>query len=152
MSALFRRIKSKHNEEFYCLNCFYLFRTENKPKKQYNVCKNHDYCYVETLKEDKKILKYNHGEKPMKVSFVIYVALEPLLEKTNTCHNNPRKPSTIKINKHALSGYLLFTHCSFGTTRNKLDYYRGKSCMKNLCVDLREQNMQQKKLAMTKKK
>ena len=104
------------------------------------------------LTKIKKILKYNHGEKPMQVSFAIYAALEPLLEKTNTCHNNPRKSSTIKINKHTLSGYLLFTHCSFGTTKYKLDYYRGKSCMKNLCVDLREQNMQQKKLPMTKNK
>ena len=32
-------------------------------------------------KEDNKILKYNHGEKSMKVSFVIYSDLESLLEK-----------------------------------------------------------------------
>ena len=32
-------------------------------------------------KEDNKILKYNNGEKSMKVSFTIYADLEPLLEK-----------------------------------------------------------------------
>ena len=32
----------------------------------------------------------------------------------------------------------MFTHCSFDTTKNKFDYYRGKNCMKNFCLDLRE--------------
>ena len=32
-------------------------------------------------KEDIKVLKYNHGEKSMKVPFIIYADLESLLEK-----------------------------------------------------------------------
>ena len=56
----------------------------------------------------------------------------------NTCHNNTKKSSTTRINKHTPSGYSLFTHCSFDPTKNMLDYYRGKNCMKNLCLDLRE--------------
>ena len=90
------------------------------------------------LEEDNKILKYNQGEKSMKVPFIIYVDLESLLEKMNTCHNNPEKSSTTKINKHTPPGYPLFTHCSFDTTKNKLDYYRGKNCMRNFCLDLGE--------------
>ena len=88
--------------------------------------------------KDNKILKYNQGEKSMKVPFIIYADLESLHEKMNTCHNNPEKSSTTKINKHKPSGYSLFTHCSFVTTKNKLDYYRGKNCMKNFCLDLIE--------------
>ena len=49
--------------------------------------------------EDNKILKYNQGEKSVKVPFIIYADLECLLEKMNTCHNNPEKLSTTKINK-----------------------------------------------------
>ena len=56
----------------------------------------------------------------------------------NTCYNNPEKSSATKINKHTPSGYSLFTHCSFDGTKNKLDHYRGKNCMKNFCLDLRE--------------
>ena len=56
------------------------------------MCENRDYCYVEMPKEDNKILKHNQGEK-----------------------------STTKIDKHTPSGYSLFTHCSFDTTKNKLD-------------------------------
>ena len=74
----------------------------------------------------------------MKVPFVIYADLESLLEKMNTCCNNPKRSSTTKINKHTASGYLLFANCSYNTTKNKLDYYRGKNCMKNVFVDLKE--------------
>ena len=74
----------------------------------------------------------------MRAAFVIYADLEPLLEKMDTCHNNPEKSSTTKINKHTPSGYSLFTHCSFDTTKNKLHYYRSKNCLKNFCLDLKE--------------
>ena len=56
----------------------------------------------------------------------------------NTCHNNSEKSSTTKINKHTPSGYSLFTHHSFDTTKNKFDYYRSKNYLKNFCLDLRE--------------
>ena len=138
LPALFREITSSHKEDFYCLNCFSSYSTKEKLKKHKKVCENHDYCYVEMPEEDNKILKYNHGEKSVTATFVIYADLEFLLEKMNTCHNNPEKSSTTKINKHTPSGYSLFTHCSFDTTKNKLHYYRGKNCMKNFCLDFRE--------------
>ena len=81
--------------------------------KHYNVCKNHDYCYVEMPKEGNKILKYNRGEKSMKLPFIIYAGFETLLEKMSTCYNNPEKSLTIKINGNTPSGYSLFIHCSF---------------------------------------
>ena len=94
MSALLRGITSKHKGDFYYLNCFHSFKTENKLKKHENVCENHDYCYVEMPKENNKRLKDNHGEKCMKVQFIIYANLKSMLEKMNTCHNNPKKSST----------------------------------------------------------
>ena len=78
LPALLRGITSKNNGDFYCLNCFHSFTTENKLKNHYNICKNYDYCYVEMPKEDNKILKYNRGEKSMKVPFIIYAGLESL--------------------------------------------------------------------------
>ena len=143
LSALLRGITSNHKEDFYCLNCFHSYSTTEKLKKHKEVCENHDYCYVEIPEKDNNILEYNQGERSMKVPFIIYADLESLLDKMNTCHNNPEKSSTTTtINKHTPSGYSLFTHCSFDTTKNKLDYYRGKNCMKNFCLDL--ENMQQK--------
>ena len=99
LSALFRRITGNNNGDIYCLNCFQSYTTENKLKKYKKVFGNHDYCYVEMPEKDNKILKYNQREKSMKVPFIIYADLESLLEKINTCHNNPEKSSTTKIIK-----------------------------------------------------
>ena len=91
LSAVFKGITSKHDGNFYYLGCFHSFRTENKLKKYKNVCKIHEYCYIDMLKKDNKILKYNHGEKSIKVPFIIYVDTEPLLVKIDICRNNPKK-------------------------------------------------------------
>ena len=56
----------------------------------------------------------------------------------STCINNPNESSTTKINKHTPSVYSIFTHCSFDKSKNKLNYYRGKDCMKKFSNDLRE--------------
>ena len=117
LSPLLRRITSKHEGDFYCLNCFHLYSTKNKLKTHKNISENNDYCYVEMPKEDNKILKYNHGERSIKVPFIIYADVESLLEKLRTCRNNLKKLSTTKINKHTPSSYSLFTNCSFDTTK-----------------------------------
>ena len=69
-------------------------------------------------------IKYNHGEKSIKIPFTIYAHLECLLEMFT-----PNKSSTTKINKHTPSGYSIFAHCSFDESKNKLNYYKGDDCM-----------------------
>ena len=138
LSRLLRGITSNHKEDFYCLNCFHSYRTENKLEAHKKICENHDYCHVEMPTKNNNIIKYNHGEKSMKLPFVIYTDLECLLEKMSTCINNPNESSTTKINKHTPSGYSMFTYCSFDKSKNKLNYYRGKDCMKKFSKDLRE--------------
>ena len=100
-------------------------------------CGNHDYCHVEIPTKDNNIAKYNQGEKSIKLPFVIYADIECLLEKMCTCINNPNESFTTEINKHTPSGYSIYTHCSFDQTKNKLNYYRGKDCMKKFSKDLR---------------
>ena len=46
--------------------------------------------------EDNKILKYNHGEKSMKILSIVYANLECYLKKTHSCQNNPEKSYTGK--------------------------------------------------------
>ena len=98
LSALFRGITSNNNGDFYCLNCFQAYRTENKLKKHEKVWNHHDYCSVEMPNEDNKILKYNYGERSLKAPFIIYADLECLLEKMHSCQNNPEKSYTEKKN------------------------------------------------------
>ena len=121
-STLFRGITSNNNGDFYCLNCFYSYRTEKKLKKHEKVCHNHDYCYVKIPKEGDKIRKYNHGEKSLKVPFMFVVDIEYLLKKIHSYQNDPKKSYTGKKAKHILSGYALFRRCSFDASKNKLDY------------------------------
>ena len=107
-----RRITSTHKEDFYCLNCFHFYRTRNKLEAHKKICENHDYCHVEMPTKDNNIKKYNHGKISMKLPFVICADLECLLEKMNTCINNPNELSTTETNKHTPSGYsfLLIVH------------------------------------------
>ena len=138
LSALLKGIKSKHKRDFYCLNCFHSYRTKEKLKKHKKVCENHNYRDVEMHEKDNKILKYNYREKSMKAPFIIYADLESFFEKISTCHSNPEKSSTTKINKHTPSGYSLFTQCSFDKTKNRFNYYRSKDCIKKFCLGLKK--------------
>ena len=81
LSALIAGITSKHDGDFYCLNCFQSYITENKLKKNKKVCENHNYCYVKIPEEYNKILKYNKGKKSMRLPFIIIADLECYLKK-----------------------------------------------------------------------
>ena len=39
--------------------------------------------------KDNNTIKYNQGEKSIKLPFVVYADLEYLLENISTCQNNP---------------------------------------------------------------
>ena len=81
------------------------------------VCNGHNYYYVEMPNEDNKVLKYNYGEKSLKVPAIVFADLEYLLEKMYSCQNNPEKSYTEKKTKHTPSGYSLLTNCSFDATK-----------------------------------
>ena len=134
------------NNKTIALNMLYVpYNTEeisHAYKSKYNLksekCKDHGYCYIEMPKENNKILKFNHREKSMKVSYIVYADIQSLLQKMSTFHTNPKKPSTTKINTHTTFGYSLFTHCSFDATEDKLDCYRGHDCVKKFRKGLKE--------------
>ena len=46
-----------------------------------------------------------------------------------------------KKTKPTPSGYSLFTNCSFDSTKNKPDCYRGIDCIERFCKDLRDHSM-----------
>ena len=138
VSRLLRGITSNHVGDFYCLNCLHSYITEEKLKKHEKICKDHDFCHVKMPNEKNKILKYNPGEKSLKAPFVVYADLECLLEKIDTCRNNPEKSCTEKKAKHNPSGYSTVTCCSFDKSKIKRSYYRGKDCMEMFCKELRD--------------
>ena len=79
LSTLLRGITSNHVGDFYCLNCFHSYRTKNKLKAHKKICENHDYCHIEIPTKDNNTIKYNQGEKSIKLPFVVHADLECLL-------------------------------------------------------------------------
>ena len=55
--SLIKRITSKNNGYFYCLNCLHSFRTKNKLESHENVCENKDFCNIIMPSEGTKIIK-----------------------------------------------------------------------------------------------
>ena len=142
LSKLLRGITSNHNLDFYCLNCFHSYHTDNKLKKHEKVCNKHDYCYPEMPNEYNNTLEYNHGEKSFKVPFIIYFDLESLLPKMRSCQNNPEKSYTERKAKHEPSGYLWSLICSFNATKNRHDFCRERDCIKKFCKYSKELAME----------
>ena len=85
LSGFLTGITSNNKEDFYCLNCFHSYRTKNKLEAHKKICENRDYCPVEMPTKDNNTIKYNHGEKSIKLPFFVYADLECLLEKISTC-------------------------------------------------------------------
>ena len=83
LPGLLRRITSTHKEDFYCLNCFHSYRTRNKLESHKEICENHDYCNVEMPTKSNNIIKYNQGEKSIKLPFVIYADLDRMFTQKN---------------------------------------------------------------------
>ena len=125
ISRLFKGITSNHHGDFYCLNCFYSYTTTTTTKKRLTkhekICKDHGFCHIIMPDEENKILKYNSGEKSLKVPFIIYISLKCSPKKTDIYYSR-------------------VTCCYFDKLKTEHSYYRGKEdCKKNFCKDLRDQ-------------
>ena len=134
LSRLLRGITSNHKSDYYCLNCFHSYRTENKLNADRKICVNN----IEMPTPNNNLIKYNQGNKSLKLPFIIYADLECLLKKIDTFQNNPDLLSTTKINQHIPSGHSIYTNCSFDKSNNKLSYYRGEDFMKRFFKDLKD--------------
>ena len=138
LSKLFRGIASNNHRDFYCLNCLHSFRTYNVLKIHERICEKDKYCEVLMPTECNKILKYNYGEKSLRVPFVIYADLECLLLKQQSSQNNPNKSYTERKAVHEPCSYSINLVSSFDYEQNEQSFYRGKDCIKIFCRKLKE--------------
>ena len=138
LSRLFRGITANHHGDFYCLGCLHSFRTDNALKRHERLCGNNDYCHIEMPTKGNSKLKYNHGEKSLKVPFTIYADLECLLIKEQSGQNNPNESYTEIKAMHEPCGYALGLISSFDKTKNKRNFCRVKDFIKRFCSDLKE--------------
>ena len=83
-------------------------------------------------KKDKHVLKYNRGEKSMKLLFLVDADTESLLEKIDTCHSNRMHVINSKSKKtYCMWLFIIYTQCLFDSNKNKNEhaYYRGEDSM-----------------------
>ena len=76
LSALFRRIKLKHDNDFYCLNCFLFIFVKAKTSIAWK-----GWYTVIVFNESGSILKYSRGKNSIKAPFIIYADTESFLQK-----------------------------------------------------------------------
>ena len=95
-------------------------------------------CLLKTL----KYLEFNQCQKSDKAAFIIYTALECLIEKIDGCKNDPENSSTAEVGKHFPSGFSMSPKPLFKTIENKHDVSRGKDIMKKFFESLREHEME----------
>ena len=81
LSALLTGITSKHNGDFYCLNCLHSFRTENKLQSHETVCKNKTFCGMVMSSEKNNILEFIQYMKSDNIPYIIYADIESLVKK-----------------------------------------------------------------------
>ena len=60
--GLLRGITSNHNGDYYCLNCFHAYTSENKLAKHEKICKDHEFCELRMPDDSNKILNYVPGK------------------------------------------------------------------------------------------
>ena len=87
---------------------------------------------------DNNTLKYNHGEKSLKLPYAFYVDFECLVIKQHSCQNNPNKSYAEKKAVREPCGYSLDSVSSFDSKQNKHSFYRGRDCTQKFCKDLEE--------------
>ena len=76
ISGLLRGITSTHNGDFYCLNCFHLYRTQKKLKEHEQLCGKHDFCTLKLPDEEHKYISSKSGKNTLKNYFIIYADLD----------------------------------------------------------------------------
>lgn len=112
-----------NNQYHYCYYCLHGFTKKKLLEKHLPYCQVHGAQRTEMPSEEEKWLKFSDVSKQLRVPFVVYADFECILERQYGCQPDPSKSSTIKLAKHALSG---FTYKVVGlspeTTENHVTY------------------------------
>ena len=56
---IIKKSNVKSYGDFYCLNCFHLYRTKGKLKKHERICYGNKFCFLKMPDADNNILKEN---------------------------------------------------------------------------------------------
>ena len=127
-SKLRRDISSSVHESHYCFRCFHSFRCNSTLENYTRLCEDHKHCKIDLPDKKKNIKGHKYGSKSLRMNEIIYVDLECLLFKYDTCLNDRNKSHTVNIAEHIPSGYSI-TVLRNHSKSTKVTYYREKDCI-----------------------
>ena len=134
LPRLYSGLSSNHHGDFICRNFGHAYRTDNALKEHENLCYDHDHYDVKMPEPGKNILKYNSGEKTIKIPHAIYFDLETLQIPNETNQfTDLRECYTKQVTIHVA---LVRSY-----DKNIVKTYKGKDCMQRFCDDLYELGM-----------
>ena len=134
LPRLYSGLSSNHHGDFICRNFGHAYRTDNALKEHENLCYDHDHCDVKMPEPGKNILKYNSGEKTIKIPHAIYFDLETLQIPNETNQfTDLRECYTKQVTIHVA---LVRSY-----DKNIVKTYKGKDCIQRFCDDLYELGM-----------
>ena len=96
LSALLRTITSKHDGNYYCLDCLHSSKTKRNLKYHEKAYKSKVFCGIVMPSEKDNISEYNQCMKSDKMPYIIYADIEFLIKEIYECANNPENSSTTK--------------------------------------------------------
>ena len=81
--------------------------------------------------KDNNTLKYNHGEKSLKLPWVVYADFECLPIKKQSCQNNPNDSYTERKAIHEFCGYSIDLVNSFDSNKTSTAFIEEKIALKS---------------------
>ena len=96
LSALLRTITSKHDGNYYCLDCLHSSKTKRNLKYHEKAYKSKVFCGIVMPSEKDNISEYNQCMKSDKMPYIIYADIEFLMKEIYDYANNPENSSTTK--------------------------------------------------------
>ena len=142
LSRLMRDQSSNSHENYCCYGCFHSFRCQSTLEKHTLKCKDHKYCKIILPEKDKNFKRYKHGTKSLRMNDIIYLDLECLLLKYDSCSNNHTQSERVANHQEKAANHQV-CGCSTTIVRNHskeiiTTYYRREDTLSKLCKELRE--------------
>lgn len=151
MSRLIKnQISSRTSSIYICDGCLLHFTS----MKLLSMHQTYDCVHVRTdLPDGKKTrrdwfgqliandrLSFQNYNNQLKVPFVVYADFEAFLNPISVCHNDPKNPYTLNVQKHEVYSFGYYIKCSYNDSFSKYKSYTGKNCalvfMQSLKQDL----------------
>ena len=79
------------------------------------------------------VLESYDGQNQFKVSFMMYVDFEAILNPIQGLSPGPSEPYTKEVNQHIPSGFCVYSKFAYGEVENPLELYRGEDCVEKFC-------------------